>query len=618
MEIESKETTPTTTDMEKRKSVSFVDEKLIDNAIKSTTTATIDSNDSNGSPSSSSSSKWKSTTTTTSKRHNYNNHSNSNHHPRQNNGQSKNYYNGGKFGHHHHHHGNKQQQTSSGHYHQQQLKSNSTQSSSNPVIIYYSNPDVEINVNDLIEKCQAQQQQQQHSETDNNNGQNMKHHHPAKHLLSNSNHHHHQNGRQNNYHHHHNGGGHYKPGSSTSKQQHHHHHNQQRSSNDNNWRNQQHHHNNKKSNAMKNDYHDYRSNSNSNDEQTDKNNKTSTATTANGTSSSEPITIYYNDSNVSLDENLKFLKETLSKEKNDSKTDSSQPQQQQKPLEKESINDTVIKTDDTTTTNTYVTGHEEQESEIMSKTSEEILPPPKITESNSNISTLVISNDPEDVISGGTPIENPRSPAADANVDLKMVRCTIISHPGHFYVKFINTDHENKLNAMNQFYSQDEHIELTLDVLQPEQYYAALRTNDEGWIRIKLLQTESVHQITCFLIDQGCVDILRLNQLQPLYSQFRSVPRQSIRVSLSGIRPRESDDWLPNEALEFKKLLDNQTLKVDFIGNDNGEAKWGQIVEPDSQLQICLKFNEDHDDSKLAGRSVADVLIERNLAIAAN
>lgn len=28
MEIESKETTPTTTDMEKRKSVSFVDEKV--------------------------------------------------------------------------------------------------------------------------------------------------------------------------------------------------------------------------------------------------------------------------------------------------------------------------------------------------------------------------------------------------------------------------------------------------------------------------------------------------------------------------------------------------------------------------------------------------------------
>ncbi|OTF75781.1 tudor domain-containing protein [Euroglyphus maynei] len=227
-----------------------------------------------------------------------------------------------------------------------------------------------------------------------------------------------------------------------------------------------------------------------------------------------------------------------------------------------------------------------------------------------------MSNDPEDVISGGAPIENPRLPEANADDEKKMIRCTIISHPGHFYVKFIDADHEKQLNGMNQFYLQDEsHIELTLDVLQPGQYYAAFRTKDEGWIRVKLLQAESIDQITCFLIDQGCVDILRSNQLQPLYSQFRSVPRQSIRVSLSGIRPRESDDWLPNEALEFKKLLDNQTLKVDHIGNDV-ETKWGQIVEPDSQLQIRLIFKNDHIDSTLAGRPVADILIERNLAIA--
>lgn len=67
--------------------------------------------------------------------------------------------------------------------------------------------------------------------------------------------------------------------------------------------------------------------------------------------------------------------------------------------------------------------------------------------------------------------------------------------------------------------------------------------------------------------------------------------------------------------MEFKKLLDNQTLKVDHIGNEMG-AKWGQIVEPDSQLQIRLIFKNDHIDSTLAGRPVADILIERNLAIA--
>ncbi|KAH9417924.1 Tudor domain-containing protein 7 [Dermatophagoides pteronyssinus] len=639
MEIESKETaTTTTTDLEKRKSVSFVDEKLIDNAIKSTTVAAaeattmanMDSNDNDDS-------KCKTTATTT--KHGHKNH----HH--QNNGRSssKNHYNnnggnhklygnttnGGRF--------NNHKQTPG-----QQSKSQSQSSSSNPVIIYYNNPDVEINVDDLLEKCQSKQQQQ-HETMDDNNGKNgehkeRKHHHPAQNLLSanvNKHHHHHQNGRQNGNYNHHGGGHHQKPGSSSTK----HHHNQQQqqksknkwSNNDNNWRNHSkhqydgsndvngnHHHNhqNKKPIIKKIDYHNRSSNNDNDDENKNKSTETTTATTLSSTStiatSTEPITIYYNDNSISLEENLKRLKETLLSDEN-KQTDSSQSEMPYE--ESTTINattstndndiDTVIKMDDNTIADT-TTSHEQKSEKIQV---DEIQPSTTAT-----VSTLVKSNDPEDVISGGVPIENPRLPEADANVQAKMVRCTIISHPGHFYIKFINADHERQLNGMNQFYSQDEHIELTLDVLQPGQFYAALRTKDEGWIRIKLLQAESIDQITCFLIDQGCVDILRLNQLQPLYSQFRSVPRQSIRVSLSGIRPRESDDWLPNEALEFKKLLDNQILKVDYIGN--GDAKWGQIVEPDSQLQIRLQFNDDHNDSKLADRPVADILIERNLAIA--
>lgn len=146
---------------------------------------------------------------------------------------------------------------------------------------------------------------------------------------------------------------------------------------------------------------------------------------------------------------------------------------------------------------------------------------------------LIGSNDLEDVISGGVAIENPRLSLLNSG----LVICTLVSHPGHFYVKYLNEKYEEQLKAMTTFYQNDEHIELSIDVLKSGQYFAASR-NDNGskgeWIRVKLLHAENSDAINCLLIDEGCVGVFKLNQLQPLYNRFRLVPRQAIRVSLSG------------------------------------------------------------------------------------
>lgn len=142
---------------------------------------------------------------------------------------------------------------------------------------------------------------------------------------------------------------------------------------------------------------------------------------------------------------------------------------------------------------------------------------------------LIGSNDLEDVISGGVAIENPRL----STLNSSLVICTLVSHPGHFYVKYLNEKYEEQLKAMTTFYQNDEHIELSIDVLKSGQYFAASKTDNE-WIRVKLLHAENSDAINCLLIDEGCVDVFKLNQLQPLYNRFRLVPRQAIRVSLSG------------------------------------------------------------------------------------
>src|SRR5699024_7227477 len=85
---------------------------------------------------------------------------------------------------------------------------------------------------------------------------------------------------------------------------------------------------------------------------------------------------------------------------------------------------------------------------------------------------VAVNGDQYDVISGGVPIDAPVLPMDGAK---HAVRCTLVSHPGHFYVKFINAQYETQLANMNNFYNSDEHIDLSVDVLKAGQYFAATR-----------------------------------------------------------------------------------------------------------------------------------------------
>lgn len=147
----------------------------------------------------------------------------------------------------------------------------------------------------------------------------------------------------------------------------------------------------------------------------------------------------------------------------------------------------------------------------------------------------VALGDEYDVINGGDPIENPELPTEGTN---HAVRCTMVSHPGHFYVKFIDERHDQQLSQMSGFYNNDEPIDLSLDVLKPGQYFAAKATSKEPgqeWIRVQLLHLESADLINCLLVDEGCFGMFKLSQLQPLYNQFRTVPKRAIRASLAGL-----------------------------------------------------------------------------------
>lgn len=249
------------------------------------------------------------------------------------------------------------------------------------------------------------------------------------------------------------------------------------------------------------------------------------------------------------------------------------------------------------------------------------------------------NSDPNDVITGGMPIPPPSLPwSSEQPEKLHRLACTLVSHPGHFYIRFDNADDAKQLASLDEFYNSDEAIELTVDVLRPGQYFAVRRIQPSSsrreWVRAQLLHIESADMLNCLLIDEGCFGVFRLADLQPLYSPFRGVPKQAIRAEIQGkshqkyssfhlkhiscppgIAPPESAaDWLPKQALQFKSLVSDRPLYARL--DENGHRKQ---LESGHRLQLDLVFGQSEEEAgekELCGRSVASVLVERGLAIA--
>lgn len=78
----------------------------------------------------------------------------------------------------------------------------------------------------------------------------------------------------------------------------------------------------------------------------------------------------------------------------------------------------------------------------------------------------------------------------------------------------------------------------------------------------------------------------------------------------TGIQPREND-WSPEEALFFKSIVNNKTLRV-------GENITDLVIHKNQQqqpLQIELFFGDDDSvEEEHRNKSIADILISKNIA----
>ena len=151
----------------------------------------------------------------------------------------------------------------------------------------------------------------------------------------------------------------------------------------------------------------------------------------------------------------------------------------------------------------------------------------------------------EDVIFGGKPIPPPVLPPVKPvpvqEEDFFDVVVLAAANPYNFIVvpyKNVNESSEfyNLKSKMLEMYAKEEnHIELPPSIIQKGIFVAAKEGN--MWYRVKVVSvlSESPFLVVGYLCDFGEHKTFDLQNIQPLYNCFRSLPMQAIRASLASM-----------------------------------------------------------------------------------
>ena len=93
---------------------------------------------------------------------------------------------------------------------------------------------------------------------------------------------------------------------------------------------------------------------------------------------------------------------------------------------------------------------------------------------------------------------------------------------------------ERLMSSMKHFYSNSaKHYPLKLEDLSKDLYFAALHS-DEQWYRVKINSQLDSCTMAVKIVDFGDFSMVPLENIQPLWPQFRNLPIQAINATLSG------------------------------------------------------------------------------------
>jgi len=141
------------------------------------------------------------------------------------------------------------------------------------------------------------------------------------------------------------------------------------------------------------------------------------------------------------------------------------------------------------------------------------------------------------------------------------VNVTLAASPSNFTVQpWQNTTQlETFQSGLNAFYSKPQNAygrTLTnADINSGDKFYAGQHMDGE-WYRVKVNATIDENTVAAKIVDFGDFTMIPLENLQPLWPQFRRLPMQSVNASLADI-VAANGDWTAEDTVWFSKRVVN-------------------------------------------------------------
>ncbi|XP_070535128.1 tudor domain-containing protein 7-like [Ptychodera flava] len=174
------------------------------------------------------------------------------------------------------------------------------------------------------------------------------------------------------------------------------------------------------------------------------------------------------------------------------------------------------------------------------------------------------------------------------------IHVSLVTDPNSFMCQpWSSYDDLNSLvDNMKEFYTN--HI-YKCPELKIGGFYAALYDDDEHWYRIQLKTVLNEHMVAMYMLDLGHYDVVAVENIQPLVSEFRKLPFQAITASLAGVKAKGDrfSDQAVNRFFELayrrefvaqiveKNLIDRETVIKAHLcdtSDDNADVYIEQLL----------------------------------------
>lgn len=187
------------------------------------------------------------------------------------------------------------------------------------------------------------------------------------------------------------------------------------------------------------------------------------------------------------------------------------------------------------------------------------------------------------------------------------VTVTLAGSPSNFTVQpyFEGRALENLSLEMNKFYNDEKnHYDkgpLTSDHLSKDFFFAG-KHDDGQWYRVKVNSMLDEYSAAVKLVDYGDYSMMQLENMQPLWPQFRNLSMQAISASLADIVPIKQV-WTPEDAVYFTELVVGKQF-VSEIKETKYDAEDFEAMGNGFKLSLSLYDTTDPEK---------DILIEQHL-----